>query len=355
MNVPGKTSYLNVICSKCGRKIRTKQSEFSEGFSCPKCFAMVVDRPDASASSALVQEVEAMRVFDGLGPREICPACEAPVNIEFEKKYLARCAACFKFFIRKKASSVPAETEKKDTLPTPGNAVMPPTAEQLAILESLNIAGMPLSIFEASDVILTVTSIAEGAFKEFFSSFSLLPLSLKTAIVRKFILSDTFPRLYLSGEKLKYEELLPFIEANIGDQDIRDAVKKYIADDNMNSAIDYVDGFSNFVYDKKLDPDIIRTFALKAFARGFGTRLQANPASLLTYDSDGVLRRNAVSALPPEKLFTKHSSANSGLLKIFEECVGSPPEISRRCASGCFIMLPLTLLPMAVYLFRLML
>lgn len=344
MPLPRKTSYIYVTCSKCGRKTRTRQEDLENGFPCPKCFAMVIERPGDTDSSATKQELETTQLLEELGPVELCPACSSPVRIEFEKKYLARCAICSKFFIRKKGTAIPGASEKTEAT-TDANAVMPPTAEQLSILESLHIGGTPSSIFEASEVILTVTSIAENAFNEYFSSFPLLPISLKAALVRKLVLSEFFPKIYFSGESLKYEELSPFIEETISDNDIKDAAKKYITDDNMNNAMTYIDNFAVFIYDKKLDPDVVRLFALKSFARNFGNRLQLTASSQIFYDSDGSAKRKTVPAASPEKLFTKNSPANAGLIKIFEENgMGSPPVIeSRRPASGClfFILLPL--------------
>ena len=314
---------------------------------------MVIERPGDQDSSEKEQALEAALLLDGLGPVELCPSCSLPVHIEFEKKYLAHCAVCSKFFIRKKGSAVPDAVEKTEALPTDGKAVMPPTAEQLSILESLHIAGTPASIFEASEVILTVTSIAENAFNEYFSSFPLLPLSMKAALVRKLVLSELFPKLYFTGESLKYEELSPFLDDTISDADIKDAAKKYITDDNMNSAMTYIDSFAIFIYNKKLDPDVVRLFALKSFARNFGNRLQTTASGPVFYDSDGSIKRKTMSAPSPEKLFTKNSPANAGLITIFEESgMGSPPEVvSRRTASGCLFFL---LLPFAMYIFSLM-
>lgn len=346
MRTTKKTSYVNVTCSKCGRKIRTKQSDFEEGFPCPKCFAMVIEKKEEAAPA----EEVAGHVLEGSGPVEICPSCSSPVNIEFEKKYLARCPVCAKFFIRQKGAPANSQTApEENSAPKPvsehpatdANTVMPPTPEQLSILEALHIAGTPGSIFEASEVILTVTSIAENAFAEYFSSFSFLTMPLKAALVRKLVLSELFPKLYFAGEELKYEDLSPFIDEAISDPEIKDAVKKYITEENMNSAMDYIDKFAVFIYDKKLDPDIVRLFALRAFARNFGNKLQTSMTGPLYYGSDGAKHKSMMATSHSfGKIFSKKSAANAGLVTLFmENGMGEPPAPKKRKASGCFLFL----------------
>lgn len=340
-----KTSYVNVTCSKCGRKIRTRQSDLEEGFPCPKCFAMVIEKHDETPPAA-TQEQAAENMLENTGPVEICPSCSSPVHIEFEKKYLARCSVCTKFFIRQKGTPAPAQAAPADNAPgnqqpQNANAVMPPTAEQLSILESLHIAGTPGSIFEASEIILTVTSIAENAFAEYFSSFSFLTVPHKAALVRKLVLSDLFPKLYFTGEDLKYEELSPFLEETISDQEIKDAAKKYITEENMNSAMDYIDKFATFIYEKKLDPDIVRLFALKAFARNFGNKLQTSASTPLSYGSDGSKHKSMMATAHSfGRIFSKKSVANAELIKLFmENGLGEPPAPKKNKASGCFLFI----------------
>jgi hypothetical protein len=183
-----------------------------------------------------------------------------------------------------------------------------------------------------------VTSIIEDAIREYNVSFHHFPNETKFEAVRRIIHSELFPKIYFGSEEpVQYEEIQKILEEAIPDPELLKALKKYINNENMMKAQTYVDGFSQYVFEVKLDPVLVQEMALKAFARGFGNKLQ--PVEHGGYSKSGVSAQKT-SVQQQNNLiacFSQKTPANVSLLELFVDNGYELPE--KKSKSGCLFVL----------------
>lgn len=341
MTARKNSNFVFTECDKCSRKIRVNKQELARGIYCPRCRSLV--RYQASTEEQKEDQDQLAKAAEELittqPHREKCPACGALVEIEFKRKFLAKCASCGKIFIRDK-SRVQSEDGTESPPPQDDQIQInpPPTDNQMQLINMFGLAGTPRNTREASDIILTVTSIIEDAIREYNVSFHLFPNETKFETVRRIIHSDLFPKIYFGGdEPVQYEEIQKFLDEIINDADLLKALKKYINNENMMKAQTYVDGFSQYVFNVKLDPVDVQKLALKAFARGFGNKLQ--PLEPIAYTKSGTSSQKTAAQIQNNLIssFSQKTPANVSLLELFQDNGYELP--NKKKDSGCLFIL----------------
>jgi hypothetical protein len=105
----------------------------------------------------------------------------------------------------------------------------------------------------------------------------------------------------------------------------------------MAKAQAYVDGFSQYVFDVKMDPVDVQKMALKAFAKGFGNKLQ--PLESTAYTKSGASSQKTPAQIQSglNASFSHKTPANVSLLELFLE---NGYELqSKKKESGCLFIL----------------
>ena len=315
---------ITINCNHCNRKIHATIKQFLEGMECPACGMPITPGNEDQINST-----------NSFMSKTTCANCKTVFDISIADsfKHLAVCPKCNALFVRDNLMMEDLVGESGDesfmlleqlypSIPNDQNSDMSDVAAasptELKFLAELNVKANNPTSRVVQRVVKTILNEVNVAVVARFNSMLYFPPNLRSKVYMAVAKSPLFRSLYFDQEMPK-EELDNIVRSSLGDDELYRALGTNFDKASYEIAVVYIRTFAKLIYEKDLDDATARIMALRAFARGWGSRIRH--AGYFVYSQeDGKVRnitRLSMSAM--KSFYTRKSAVNNGIDAMLAE------------------------------------